>query len=210
MADPSFADLLTAEGVEESLVLRSAFGFMAYHGGGLEQMTDVIAAAAAERAGASYYGIVHPPGWSAHVSSIDVDPAASPQLDAFLAHVRVVVTVHGYGRRWLMTSILLGGRNRGLASDLAGDVRAALPAYRIVDDLDDMPTTLRGLHPRNPVNLPTEQGVQVELPMRARGLGPMWWDWESGLTPHTDALIGALARTATRWTRRAADDPAPT
>lgn len=200
MPDHTFAELLATDGVEESMVLRSRFGFMAYHGGGLELMTDVIATAAAGRSGASYYGIVHPPDWTAHISSIDVDPSASPHLGAFLEHVEVVITVHGYGRRWLMTSILLGGQNRGLAGALAAELRAGLPAYRVIDDLDDMPASLRGLHPRNPVNLPGERGVQVELPMRARGLGPMWWDWETGLTPHTDALIDALARTAERWT----------
>ena len=45
-----FADLLTAPGVEEVAELRGPLGFMAYHGGALEAMTDVIAAAAAERA----------------------------------------------------------------------------------------------------------------------------------------------------------------
>ena len=42
-----FADLLATPGVEEVCELRSRFGFMAYHGGALEEMTDVIASAAA-------------------------------------------------------------------------------------------------------------------------------------------------------------------
>ena len=45
-----FDQLLAHEGVEEVLELRGRFGFMAYHGGGLEEMTDVIARAAAEQA----------------------------------------------------------------------------------------------------------------------------------------------------------------
>ena len=57
-----FADLLAAPGVEEIMILRGQFGFMAYHGGALEAMTDVIAAAAAERAGASLYAVVQPEG----------------------------------------------------------------------------------------------------------------------------------------------------
>ena len=38
-----FADLLASPGVEEVCVLRGSVGFMAYHGGHLEEMTDVIA-----------------------------------------------------------------------------------------------------------------------------------------------------------------------
>ena len=38
-----FAELLAHDGVEEDLELRSAFGFMAFHGGNLEVGTDVIA-----------------------------------------------------------------------------------------------------------------------------------------------------------------------
>ena len=43
-------DLLAQPGVEEVCELRSRFGVMALHGGNLERGTDVIAAAAAERA----------------------------------------------------------------------------------------------------------------------------------------------------------------
>ena len=43
MGSTTFAELLAMPGVEEQLELRSRFGFMAYHGGALEEMTDVIA-----------------------------------------------------------------------------------------------------------------------------------------------------------------------
>jgi gamma-glutamylcyclotransferase (GGCT)/AIG2-like uncharacterized protein YtfP len=45
----SLSELLADPGVEETSTLRSDFGFLAIHGGGLEQMTDVIAERAAER-----------------------------------------------------------------------------------------------------------------------------------------------------------------
>ena len=38
----------------------------------------------------------------------------------------------------------------------------------IVDDLDEIPKAVRGIHPRNPVNLPPGGGVQLELPPRVR------------------------------------------
>ncbi len=55
-----FRQLLDHPDVEEVVVLRGVtqprthrIGFMAYHGGGLEEMTEVIAMAAAEHCGAS-------------------------------------------------------------------------------------------------------------------------------------------------------------
>ena len=42
-----FAAILNAPGVREICELRGRVGFMAYHGGNLELMTDVIASAAA-------------------------------------------------------------------------------------------------------------------------------------------------------------------
>lgn len=199
MSPPTFADLLASPDVVEECELRGRFGFMAYHGGGLEEMTEVIAREAARRAGASYYGVVQPDEQPVHVPSIGVTADQSETLAGFLAHVEVVVTVHGFGRRPLFTSLLLGGRNRALAEHLAGHLRRALPAYEIVDDLDRIPPELRGVHPRNPVNAPVACGVQLELPPRVRGSSPLWWDWEDGLVPHTRSLIDALALAATTF-----------
>jgi phage replication-related protein YjqB (UPF0714/DUF867 family) len=198
----TFADLLAQPGVEEVAAHQGRFGFMAFHGGSLEEMTDVIAMTAASRAGASYYGVHQPADLQWHIPSIEVDPAASPRLRAFLDHVEVVVAVHGYGREGFWTTLLLGGSNRGLAHHIGGSLRAALPAYEIVTDLDRIPRPLRGLHPRNPVNLPPGGGVQLELPPRVRGSSPLWWDWDGpGLVPHAEALIDGLANAALTWRR---------
>ena len=55
-----FRELLDHPDVEEVITLRGQdlpldqrIGFMAYHGGGLEEMTEVIAMRAAERSGTS-------------------------------------------------------------------------------------------------------------------------------------------------------------
>jgi phage replication-related protein YjqB (UPF0714/DUF867 family) len=189
-----FADLLRQPGVTEVVELRSTFGFLAFHGGSLEQMTDQVAADAAARAGASLYAVIQPPDLRWHVPSRLVDPAASEGLAAFLAHVDVAVAVHGYGRAGRWTDILLGGANRELASDLGRHLQAALPDYRIVHGIDDVPPELRGLNPDNPVNRPRGGGVQLELPPRVRGMGPKWADWTGpGWAPPTEALIAALA-----------------
>ena len=194
------SDLLERDDVVEECTLGSTFGFMAFHGGALEEMTDVVARAAATRTGASYYGIMLPDVLEWHVPSHKVTADQSPVLASFLSHVDTVITVHGFGRAGFFTSLLLGGRNRRLASHLASHLREKLPAYTIIDDLDEIPKNLRGLHQDNPVNVVEHAGVQLELPPRVRGSSPLWWDWEGpDLTPHTQSLIDALADAARTW-----------
>jgi phage replication-related protein YjqB (UPF0714/DUF867 family) len=195
-----FAEVLAAPGVEETCTLRSRVGVMAYHGGSLEVMTDVIASRVADRAGASYYAVIQPPAMREHFPSISVQPEESEALSRFVDHVEVVVTIHGFGRRGMFASLLLGGRNRGLADHLGRTLGASLPAYDVVTDLDEIPPPLRGQHAANPVNLPSDDGVQIELPPRVRGLSPIWWDWEGpGLTPHTESLIEGLVDAIATW-----------
>jgi phage replication-related protein YjqB (UPF0714/DUF867 family) len=193
-------DLLASPGVVEICELRSRFGFMAFHGGSLEEMTDIIASRAAQAVGASYYGVLQPPDLQWHIPSTQFDPEHSEHLAAFIDHVDVVITVHGYGRDGHWATLLLGGTNRALAEHLADHLRDALPAYEIRHDLDRIPTELRGLHPRNPVNLPKDGGVQIELPPRVRGSSGLWGDWEGpDVVPHTASLIEALIAAANSW-----------
>ena len=195
-----FSQLLAHPGVEEVCERRGRFGIMAFHGGSLEIATDVIASRAAHQAGASYYGVHQPADLQWHIPSIKVRPAESDALAGFMDHIDTVITVHGYGRQNFFTSLLLGGRNRVLAEHLGQYLRGALPAYDIVTDLEAIPSELRGQHADNPVNLPVNAGVQLELPPRVRGSSPLWWDWEGpGLVPHTEALIAALAGAVVSW-----------
>jgi phage replication-related protein YjqB (UPF0714/DUF867 family) len=195
-----FGRLLAEPGVVEHCELRSRFGFMAFHGGALERQTDRIARAAADASGASLYVVEHPPPEPAHFPSTDVRRDQSPVLHAFLDHVEVVVTIHGFGRQGLFTSLLLGGRNRQLAARLEAELTPALPGYQIITDLELIPRELRGLHPGNPVNVPALAGVQIELPPRARGLTPHWADWDGeGFVPPAAAIVDALARVAASW-----------
>ena len=165
-------DLLAHDGVVEELVLRSNVGFLALHGGSLERETDVIARQAAAASGASLYAVCQPDDLRWHVPSVRMDPAESPSLAAFLDHVDVVLSVHGYGRDGFFTTLLLGGGDRALAAEVAVHLRAALPGYTIEDDLDALPQPLRGLHRDNPVNRSAGGGVQIELPPRIRLQGP--------------------------------------
>ncbi len=180
-------ELLACPGVEERTDLRSPVGFLALHGG-LEAGTAEIAAAAAGAAGASLYAVVQPDDLHWHIPSHRYDPEQSVGLAGFLAHVDVVISIHGFGGlrgdddRWI--TALLGGSNRDLAARAAGRLGAALPHYRWIDDVDRIPTHLRGLHPGNPVNRARDGGVQIELPPRVRR------------DPDVAALTGALAALA--------------
>ena len=124
----------------------------------------------------------------------------SPALQSFFDHVDVAVTVHGFGRDGMFTTLLLGGSNRELAATLRTVLVTRCRTTRCVDDLDAIPRELRGLHPDNPVNVPPFGGVQVELPPRVRGLGPRLGGLVGrGFVPPTAALVDALAEVARSW-----------
>jgi phage replication-related protein YjqB (UPF0714/DUF867 family) len=183
-----FDELLRYPGVIEESQLRSRFGFLAFHGGSLERGTAEVAAAAAERAGASLYAVRQPEDLRWHIPSALVDPGLSPALSAFLDHIEIVVSVHGYGRRGYSNVVLIGGLNRQLAARAAEVFRAAVPSHRFVDDLHAIPPTLRGVHPDNPVNRTRSGGIQIELPPTLR-------DGDAAASDR-DALISALASLA--------------
>ena len=193
----SLDQLLAVPGVEERSVLRSNVGFLAIHGGDLEAMTGIVAEQAAAAAGASCYTVDHPLGYRGHLPSSSFDPAESALLAEYLGHVDIAISIHGYGRAGRWVDVLVGGRNRALATHVAAVVGPRLDGYAIVSDLDAIPTELRGLHARNPVNLPRRGGVQIELPPRVRGLSPLSPPpGADGLSPPTSALVDALALAA--------------
>lgn len=198
-APQSFSELLADPGVDEVSELRSRFGFLAIHGGGLEQMTDVIAERAAEGADASLYLVRHPDKYPHHLPSTRFRAEESARLAEFLDHVDVAVSLHGYGRIGRSTQLLAGGRNRTLATHLASHV--VVPSFQLVTDLDAIPHELRGLHPDNPVNRVRGGGTQLELSARVRGLGPRCVpaDDGHGLAPATAALVQGLIEAAQSW-----------
>ena len=75
----------------------------------------------------------------------------------------------------------------------------------MIDELEEIPKGLRGVHDRNPVNVARQQGVQVELPPGVR------WNWDArqwgdaeGLEPTAtiDAVVDAITAMATGWLAR--------
>ena len=197
-APQCLSELLSDPAILEDVTLRSRFGFLAIHGGGLEQMTDVIAERAADAADASLYVVRHPDHYPHHLPSACYDPAHSPRLAQFLDHVDVAVSLHGYGRMGRSTHLLAGGGNRGLAGHVARHVD--IPGYRVVTDLESIPRELRGLHPDNPVNRVRGGGTQLELSARVRGISPRsGLPGDDGLSPATSALVQGLVRAARSW-----------
>jgi phage replication-related protein YjqB (UPF0714/DUF867 family) len=190
-----FEALLAHPGVEEVCELRSTFGLMAFHGGNLEKATDTIAAQVADAANASLYAVLQPHDLRWHIPSTSVQPSASPQLAKFIDHVDVAIAVHGYGREGFWTTVLLGGANRDLARHVGDALRATIGphGYTVLDELDDIPSALRGVHPRNPVNLPPRRGVQLELPPRVRGTTPL------SRPEYTEALVEGLVAAVCSW-----------
>ena len=91
------AELLTMPGVREECILRSKVGFMALHGGSQDRGTDQIARRAAEQAARPITDI-RPIRVADHLTSRLHDPEHSAHLRAFLEHVEVAISVHGFGR----------------------------------------------------------------------------------------------------------------
>ena len=196
-------DLLARSEVTEVCDLRSNFGIMAFHGGNLERCTDVIATEVAQRTNSSLYAVIQAPPMREHIPSTAFDPDHSDALDSFVGHVDTVIAIHGYGRKDRFWDLLLGGRNRPLASHIGDHLREGIDdRFGIIDDLDDIPQGLRGQHPANPVNLPDNTGVQIELPPTTRWNREEaeWSDWlGTGRAPQVDHLIDALVGAIEAW-----------
>jgi phage replication-related protein YjqB (UPF0714/DUF867 family) len=207
------AELLSWPGVEEICELRSAVGLMALHGGSQDRGTHEIASRTAEQTGASYYAIVQPSGLRFHLTSRRHNPDDSDRLRAFLLHVEIAISVHGFGRDGFaltadpvggvviepygpallgrqsgpLRGIILGGRHTELLDAARRLLHDRFTGYHVADERIRL-----GFDPKNPVNLPSSHGVQVELPPGLRGIG----DFGDQLVPREDGMvtevIGAL------------------
>ena len=176
---------------------------MAFHGGNLERCTDVIAHEIAERTDSSLYAVVQAAPLREHIPSTAFDPRHSTVLSGFIDHVDIVIAIHGYGREDRFWDVLLGGRNRELATHIGDHLRTGIDErFGVVDELDAIPAELRGQHRSNPVNLPARAGVQIELPPTTRWNREEaeWSDWEgTGRAPQVDQLIDTLSSAVDAW-----------
>jgi phage replication-related protein YjqB (UPF0714/DUF867 family) len=175
-----------------TLVPGNGVGLLALHGsneGGTAELADLVA----RRCRATSLVFTQPGARRpVHIPSplMAVDHCAL--LREFLDGVSLAVSLHGHMRPHAPRSLFLGGRNREAAQVLAGELLALAPRFRAVTDLEEVPAALRGLHPRNPVNLTRLGGVQVELPLLARTTGPA----DTPPEPVVEALAAGVLRLA--------------
>jgi phage replication-related protein YjqB (UPF0714/DUF867 family) len=127
-------------------------------------------------------------------------------LRAFLQHVEIAISVHGFGRDSFslnvdpaggvviepygpalrgsqtrpLRGIIVGGKNSELLEVARRLLHDRFAGYRVADERVQL-----GFHPDNPVNLPTAQGVQIELPPGLRGIG----DFGEQLVPSEDGVV---------------------
>jgi phage replication-related protein YjqB (UPF0714/DUF867 family) len=194
---------------------------MALHGGSQDRGTDHLARQAALEAGASYYAIVQPDHVRVHLTSRLHDPQQSERMQAFLQHVDIAISVHGFGRDgfcfWIdpgrgpiidlygpalrgsqtgpLRGIILGGRNAELLEAARELFHDRFPGFRLADQRVRL-----GFHPDNPVNLPAAHGLQVELPPGLRGIG----DFGEHLTPRADTVVSEVIAALVALAGRAA------
>jgi phage replication-related protein YjqB (UPF0714/DUF867 family) len=179
---------------------------MALHGGSQDRGTHEIASRAAERAGASYYAIVQPNGLRVHLTSRCHNPEHSERFRGFLQHVEIAISVHGFGRDSFdlradpvqglviepygpavrgrqtgpLRGIIVGGKNADLLDEARRLLHDRFLGYRVASERIRL-----GYDPNNPVNLPSAQGVQIELPPGLRGIG----DLGEQLMPSADGIV---------------------
>ena len=158
----SLQELLQHEEVREVAAIQGPLGLMALHGG-IEPPTYRIARTVADSTAASLYAVAQPEDrdQQGHLTSTRYDRSESLLLDAFLDRVQVALSVHGMNRRDLNGKIALGGTNRPFAARIGEAMRRA--GIEAIDDLHGIPRYLRGSHPDNPVNIPRDGGVQLEI-----------------------------------------------
>jgi phage replication-related protein YjqB (UPF0714/DUF867 family) len=220
------AELLALPGVHEEYVVRSAVGFLALHGGSQDRGTDQIARRAAEQAGASYYAIIQPAGLRVHLTSRRHNPDQSVLLRAFLQHVDIAISVHGFGRDsfalWIdperglviepygpamrgnqsgpLRGVIVGGRNAELLEAARQVLNDRFAGYHVADERVRL-----GFHPDNPVNLPSQGGVQVELPPGLRGIG----DFGEHFAPRQDGVVTEVVAALVELANRATESLHP-
>ncbi|MEU7303184.1 poly-gamma-glutamate hydrolase family protein [Streptomyces sp. NPDC007189] len=154
-----------------TLVPGDGVGLLALHGSN-EGGTAALARTVARRCGATSLVFTQPGARQpVHVTSPRMAADHCALLREFLERVSLTVSLHGHMRPGAPHTVFLGGGNRAAARVLAEALAAHVPHFPAVTDLAAIPSALRGVHPRNPVNLTRLGGVQVELPLLARTSG---------------------------------------
>jgi phage replication-related protein YjqB (UPF0714/DUF867 family) len=180
----------------EHLYLGGSLGLVAVHGGGIEPGTEEIARFVAYHSGASLYvyaGRRATGNLSLHRPSHRTKLQDRPLVMKFLKHVNMAISIHGHGRNERCAYV--GGLHQAMVRQFVKVAQATLCEYEWIFDLESIPLEIRGQNPNNIVNLPPDQGMQLELPrnLRRTELTPDGKKFE----PAGDALV--LSRLLVRY-----------
>jgi len=158
----------------EFLHLGGPLGLLAVHGGGIEPGTEEIARFVAHHSGASLYiyaGRRSTGNLSLHRPSHGMGHENRPLALRFLNHVRMAISIHGHGRN--QRCVYVGGLHQSMVQGFVEIARPVLPRYQWISDPEFIPPGIRGRNPNNIVNLPSAQGMQLELPRELRQTRPI-------------------------------------
>lgn len=153
----------------EYLHLGSSLGLLAVHGGGIEPGTEEIARYVSFHTGASLYVYAgrRPSGnLSLHRASHTSKLEERFLVKRFLQHVNRAISVHGHGRD--QNYAYVGGLDQTMRQQFVTLAQATLPKYAWTADPEIIPQGIGGRNPKNIVNLPADQGMQLELPKGLR------------------------------------------
>jgi phage replication-related protein YjqB (UPF0714/DUF867 family) len=153
----------------EHLHLGGSLGLVAIHGGGIEPGTEEIARFVAYHSGASLYvyaGRRATGNLSLHRPSHRTKLQDRPLVMKFLDHVNMAISIHGHGRNERCAYV--GGLHQAMVHQFVKIAQAALGEYEWIFDPESIPPEIRGQNPKNIVNLPPAQGMQLELPRDLR------------------------------------------
>jgi phage replication-related protein YjqB (UPF0714/DUF867 family) len=142
---------------------KSATTLISPHGGFIEPGTSAIARAIA---GSNhnlfdFQGLTEFEPFRLHVTS---HRFRDPVLERILLKSRRAVSVHGMPDSAVSNEIWVGGLNQSLKASIVNSLRNAGFA------VNASPPLYKGVHPENIVNLCSEMGVQIELPVSLRKL----------------------------------------
>jgi phage replication-related protein YjqB (UPF0714/DUF867 family) len=152
-------------------IIRGMIGVFAVHGGGIEAGTEQIVRNIVERTNCSAYIFSGRMKTGNRNSDLYIPSHKSGLRNRtffkhIVSHVETVISIHGHG--YNDGHVYIGGKSSNLKNKIRESLKRAIPRYRIITSLHEVPYLLRGNYSKNFVNVVSKKGVQIELPITLR------------------------------------------